>query len=460
MPISVEKNTDPAESRSARLLYLRKMTLHRPEFRWIVPLVFFIGLLAPLLISSWYTLRLQADNVEAGLQFEYDRMADVLANGMQKPVWNLLPEIGQPLVDSMMADPRVLEVDVTTTEGNRFISASRDAPPIKPITLTRDLTFNATPIGTVTLVIESSETDNILKEQSTRVYIATAVQSVVSFFIVMMMYLLITRFQDKQTLQRINTELETQVKERTREFQVATEEAQVANLAKSEFLSSMSHELRTPMNSVLGFAQLLSDDPVHPLTKKQQQFVEKILKNGEVLMDLINQVLDLAKIEEGRVDLDHSKISISDIMSECGELVQPLLGQYNVDLNADPSGYSDAHVWADEKLLRQIFLNLLSNAIKYNQNGGAVSIICEHTSATTIRVNVADTGIGVPEDLRENLFEPFNRLTQQNSPIEGTGIGLVIAQKLAEHMNGSIGYSPRPTGGSLFWVELPVAKGD
>ena len=436
--------------------YIRKAKANLPIVKWVLPAAFFIGLLAPLLASSWYTLRLQAEHVESGLLLEYERMADVLAIGMQEPVWNLLPELGQPLVNTFIADPRVLSVEVRTPEYEDFIVANRNAPSVKPLTFTRDLSFESVPIGQVTLIVESSEIDRILKGQATRVYIAASIQFIISLFIVLVVYVLISRHHDKQELQRLNAKLEEQVAERTLEFQHATEEALIASRAKTEFLSSMSHELRTPMNSVLGFAQLLSDDPIHPLTEKQQKFAEKILRNGELLLTLINHVLDLSKIEAGDVNLDRQKVTLNALVEECVELVQPQVGERKITIHnkIDTSGNPD--VWGDKSLVRQILLNLISNAIKYNQDNGSVTLSCEQINVDTLRLTVADTGYGIPAEMEEFLFELFNRLNHQNSVIEGTGIGLVIAKKLAEQMNGAIGYASQSDGGSIFWMELPT----
>jgi len=261
-----------------------------------------------------------------------------------------------------------------------------------------------------------------------------------------------------RTLNALEGMVESRTKELTEEVKIrkrAEEIAAAASQAKSEFLSSMSHELRTPMNSVLGFSQLLATDPDDPLTGKQREFVEKILKNGDLLMSLINQILDLAKIEEGSVDLQTESIDASAMIEECVDLVQPLIGTRAITLETNLATATGVLIWADAAQVRQILLNLLSNAIKYNHDNGFISVSCDRTARGTIRILVADTGLGIPPAMQAAIFEPFNRLQQHNSAIEGTGIGLAISKKLAEQMNGSIGYKPQQDEGSLFWVELP-----
>jgi len=267
----------------------------------------------------------------------------------------------------------------------------------------------------------------------------------------------------KQELSRTLAELEVIVEARTIELteeiairKQAEDAAAAANKAKTAFLSSMSHELRTPMNSVLGFSQLLASDLDNPLTDKQQEFVLKILKNGELLMELINQILDLAKIEDGKVDVHAESVDAADIILECVGLVQPLIRERTIRLETDVSNAQGIYLWADTKLVRQILLNLLTNAIKYNREHGSVLISCHHTESGTVQISVADTGIGIPSHMQSSLFEPFNRLQHYNSAIEGTGIGLVISKKLAERMDGSIGFRSQTDQGSTFWVELPA----
>lgn len=229
-------------------------------------------------------------------------------------------------------------------------------------------------------------------------------------------------------------------------------EAEKASQAKSQFLSSMSHELRTPLNAVLGFAQLLDMD--ENLTAGQKDNIYEIVKAGNHLLDLINDVLDLAKIESGNIDLSIEPVGLKEVLEECRNLMLPVAENKGISL--DIPALSDLYVRADRVRLKQILLNLLSNAVKYNDDHGQVWVECGLQSETTLRVSVKDNGLGVPESKQSELFQPFNRLGQEGGGIEGTGVGLSITKTLIELMGGEIGYQPNIPKGSCFFVELHI----
>lgn len=234
----------------------------------------------------------------------------------------------------------------------------------------------------------------------------------------------------------------------------AKAEADRANQAKSNFLSRMSHELRTPMNAVLGFAQLLELDP--DLNGEQQENVEEIIRGGRHLLDLINEVLDLARVESGRVELTPEPLEIQGLMDECLALVEPLAGERHLEIRSDQD-LSGHFVLADRVRLKQVFINLLSNAIKYNRHQGQVTIGLEPARQLQqgLRIMVSDTGSGIPSERITDLFQPFTRLVEDQHKEEGSGIGLAITQRLVHLMDGRIGVSSRVGEGSTFWVELP-----
>lgn len=238
------------------------------------------------------------------------------------------------------------------------------------------------------------------------------------------------------------------------ELNKAKLEAEKANRAKNEFLSCMSHELRTPMNAVLGFAQLLEYED---LTGDQRDSVEQILTAGHHLLDLINEVLDLSRIEAENLELNLEKIDLKTLVQNCTNLIKPLTLKNNIKIFDNSATTCDFTVIADSLRLKQILLNLISNAIKYNRIGGSITISCELVNPQTGRIKITDTGTGLSKLHLAKLFQPFERLNAKNSNIEGCGIGLCISKKLSEAMNGTIGVDSIEGQGSCFWLEIPLA---
>jgi PAS domain S-box-containing protein len=258
-----------------------------------------------------------------------------------------------------------------------------------------------------------------------------------------------------------------QVEEERKRFALALQETNVklesaksvaekANLAKSEFLSSMSHELRTPLNAILGFAQLMSQSSPPP-TASQARRIAQILQAGWYLLKLINEILDLAVIESGKLSLSKEPVSLSEVMNECQAMMEPQALQRGIIMSF-PRFDAPVFVSADRTRLKQIVINLVSNAIKYNAERGTIVVGCAGSGSERIRLSVKDTGAGLPPEKLAQLFQPFNRLGQEASGVAGTGIGLVMSKRLANLMGGVLGVESTVGVGSTFWCELSLAE--
>jgi signal transduction histidine kinase len=271
-------------------------------------------------------------------------------------------------------------------------------------------------------------------------------------------------FATFEELSRVNEDLElrtealrlsnARLQEEITERRKAEEEAARANRAKTWFLSRMSHELRTPLNAVLGFAQLLLAEP---LPQGARDDAEHILKGGRHLLQLINEVLDISRVEVGRLMVSPEPVLVADLLGSTVDLVRPLAAQRGIALSVECPGAETRHVLADRQRAQQVLLNLLSNAIKYNRPDGSVRVSWGPAAPGRIRLHVTDTGPGIAPEMMGRLFSPFDRLGAEATDVEGTGLGLALSKRLVEAMEGTIGAESQPGTGSMFWVELPEA---
>lgn len=248
------------------------------------------------------------------------------------------------------------------------------------------------------------------------------------------------------TVQDVTAQKELQFK-----LETSMEKAEKANQAKSDFLASMTHELRTPLNSILGFTQILEMDDLHG---SQKDSVNEIIRAGNQLIGLVNEVLDLAEMESSGFSLSLESVNLSLVIEECLSLLRLMLEEKAITVITDLADFRHSHIKADNVRIKQILLNLLSNAIKYNKQGGQITISVEALD-DNVRFVVEDTGCGISESNQQKVFYPFERLGHENSTISGTGVGLVIAKKIVEAMSGYIGFTSSEGVGSRFWFGLP-----
>ncbi|MDP2171402.1 MAG: ATP-binding protein [Rhodocyclaceae bacterium] len=271
-------------------------------------------------------------------------------------------------------------------------------------------------------------------------------------------YLLIgTDNTARKQIEAERTQLDQALQDRNAELETARAVAEKSNLAKSDFLSSMSHELRTPLNAILGFAQLIeSGTPIPTIAQKRN--LDQILKAGWYLLELINEILDLALIESGKAMLSFEPVSLAEVMLECRAMIEPQAHKRGIDMTF-PRFELPYFVSADRTRVKQVLINLLFNAIKYNKPQGTVAVEYALIAPQAIRICVRDTGVGLTAEQLGQLFQPFNRLGKESGAEEGTGIGLMVTKQLVELMGGTIGVESTCGVGSVFWFELGLATG-
>ncbi len=261
-----------------------------------------------------------------------------------------------------------------------------------------------------------------------------------------------------QELKSLNLELEDRVKERTRQLEEAVQAADVASRAKSDFLASMSHELRTPLNAVIGFSQVLQEQYFGKLNEKQAEYVTDILESGKHLLSLINDILDLAKIEAGKMELELSKVIIKDLLGSSLIMIKEKALVHGISLDIDTTGdLEHLKIMVDERRVKQVMFNLLSNAVKFTPDGGVIRVEGKKEGKELI-ISVSDTGIGIAPEEQERVFEEFYQTggAMKDKP-PGTGLGLPVTKSIVEMHGGRIWVeSEGPDKGSRFTFTLPI----
>lgn len=238
----------------------------------------------------------------------------------------------------------------------------------------------------------------------------------------------------------------------------AKDAAETANESKTTFLKSMSHEIRTPLNAIMGFAQLLQFNNESDFTERDAQYINHIIESGDHLLELVNELLDLSQIESGRLSLSIEPVQVMRVMDECLVMLDPLATKNDIEVSLLAGDATDVALRADRVRLKQAIVNLVSNAIKYNQPGGSVTCALSQLDKDTLRIAVADTGVGIAPEQWDSLFEPFNRLGREASTIEGSGIGLCVTKTVIEAMGGQIGVYSAVGRGTCFWLDMPITE--
>ncbi len=451
----------------------------------------FLIVIVPLLIGSGAVFAtclyvLERDEMRATLAAHMKTTAERNASILSKPMYDVEADGVQAIVTAMSVTPEIVCAEATLA-----LTAGRYSWPRPGCIAARKndagnvsvpITYQGTTVGNLSIaysyaLLEAQLVHEIMRDlELTAVIVCiTALAALLAFRLIIgrpLSRLLVgirlaehgdtaaavdwpSRDEMGVVIAAFNT-MNSQIATRTRELTEARGIAENASSAKTEFLANMSHELRTPLNAVIGFAQMLDYNPNEPLTAIQKKCMNRILKGGQHLLDLITDILDLSKIEAGRIDLSIETIVLGDLLEECRSYVSPLAQRHDISFHVAPC--PKVSVTADYTRLKQVFLNLFSNAIKYNVPGGRVDVSCVSPGDGKISIIVADTGIGIPDDKRDDLFKPFSRLGQEGSAIEGTGIGLTITKRLLDMMNGSIDFDSVVGKGTTFHVDLSSAQ--
>ncbi|HTN71262.1 MAG TPA: ATP-binding protein, partial [Methylomirabilota bacterium] len=269
---------------------------------------------------------------------------------------------------------------------------------------------------------------------------------------------LLETFADQAVIAIENVRLFQEIQDKNRQLEVANERLKELDHLKSDFVSNVSHELRTPLTAIKGAVDLILREVPGPLNEKQVHYLARVRSNTQHLAGLINNLLDLSKIEEGKIELQAARVSFGGLVHEVMETLKPIAAERPIELEVttlEPS----ILVWADRDKIAQVLINLIGNAIKFTPPHGRVTVSSASNDTDWVRVSVSDTGPGISADQRERIFEKFYQIAlDEGQKPKGTGLGLAIAKTLVELHGGKIWVEPVPSGGSNFYFTLPATR--
>lgn len=491
------------------------------RLRSSIVLVVIVGLMIPISVSSLFTLGQRKQALTQGMLSDQERMTEILALGMQEPLWNINPNGGLPLFESLFSDKRIVAIVVRDSRNREFLSKQYPERRLgQQLALDRQVTYNGNRIGSVSLEFSSGELDSEVAHDRL-IFVWTAVGQLFLSLLLIVALLqrrllvpirrligesqllaerdLVTPFvweqgdelgslgasleRTRQALQALFNEIEAKnrmleedieqramtemelhrhrehleelVRERTLELQAAKELADVANRAKSTFLSSMTHELRTPLNAILGYAQILKRDKT--LSERQATGLDTIQQSGEHLLMLITDLLDLSKIEAGKFELMAGPVNLFVFLSGIVNLMHIKAEEKKLELGFETVADPSRIILIDEKRLRQILLNLLGNAIKFTDTGRVklkVTNLGADDKEIRLRFEIQDTGIGMNKSQLERIFQPFEQVGDAQRKFGGTGLGLAISRQLVRLMGGDIQVISEYGIGSTFSFDI------
>jgi signal transduction histidine kinase len=461
----MRKPTDPSEpltflGTTEQFLGLSTGTWPR---RWLAPVLLLLGLSGPMIIATWYTFSLQQEVLEDAFESELKVMTQMLASGMREPVWSLFPESGRPLLESIAEDRRVRAVQVVSNAQGEFLSYASDLKLDAILTTAyRDIIKEGVIIGRVEINMDRSGISESMEFQRNNIIIAIWIQIFVGLAIIIFALRLHGAHFRENELRKINIKLNEEIEERKKAISVmkkAKEEAQFANRSKTEFLANASHELRTPLNAIIGFSEMIEMKIIAPdNAPKYLEYNGHILESGKHLLSLIEEVLEISKIESNSANIRNEYCNLSEIANSCINMTKIRAEENGIDLfHTINSDFPE--IIADSRCLKQITTNLLTNSIKFTPSGGQIVLAANLRSDQRIEISITDTGIGMPAEDIPRALEPFTQLNgSSNESQEGAGLGLSLVAALANAHNAKLVLKSELGEGTTVTIIFPLSR--